>query len=453
MAGLFLDARRHRTDLVDHFLRDAHLDVAWTQLLEDALDGLPTTPRLLLCVSPFAAGASVQPGCSFYMGVFNTSVLYGDEDGTAGGTFSFTGVTSTQQHNLLSSVLRIAIYVHFSLVLEQHLLLDCNVVLVFPRPKLPPPSPSVPAVPKTKKTSFIPRILSFFARSPLRRIHTRSLDVPRVITPATFDTALRRFPVPTPPTTPATWSSTLHLLSTHQSLLSTSPGVLFPPPKLIVDLAEKEKRNPGRKLKGDEKAALGSLLGWTPAYEGRGMGKGMVGTVGFLRHQQISVLYSLHHSPATSPSPSSPAYPTCGHPRYHTYHYYSRDDRSLGDTITHLITTAEEERGYGDHWLKVNTDAGEMKTPSEKEKAKEKEKTDKHPPAHAHCQKQRRDHQIRIVHGVMRVCVDFVDDREDERSSKHDDNCEDTRPRIFIWESCGICHVTSRRRKLSYTAW
>jgi 1-phosphatidylinositol-3-phosphate 5-kinase len=93
--------------------------------------------------------------------------------------------------------------------------------------------------------------------------------------------------------------SALKQIEEHKDLLSTSAGVAFTPPSLIADLAEKEKMAPNRQLNGDEKAGLSSILGW----DGKdGRGKGMTGTLGFVRQQEFSLLYS-QHVPAILPPP------------------------------------------------------------------------------------------------------------------------------------------------------
>jgi 1-phosphatidylinositol-3-phosphate 5-kinase len=61
-----------------------------------------------------------------------------------GGTFTFKGVNSPSQHQILAKVLRLSIFVHMSLLLEQHVLSISQVQLKFPHPKLPSPLPSTP---------------------------------------------------------------------------------------------------------------------------------------------------------------------------------------------------------------------------------------------------------------------------------------------------------------------
>src|SRR6266540_3896568 len=53
-----------------------------------------------------------------------------------GGTFTLKGVNSPQQHYLLAKVLKLAIYTHLSMILEEHLLFDSGIHLRFSRPKV-----------------------------------------------------------------------------------------------------------------------------------------------------------------------------------------------------------------------------------------------------------------------------------------------------------------------------
>ena len=58
------------------------------------------------------------------------------------------------------------------------------------------------------------------------------------------------------------FEATLNRLEGSASLLSTSTGVRFNPPKILVDLAAKEKTTQSRLLTADERIALNSLLSW-----------------------------------------------------------------------------------------------------------------------------------------------------------------------------------------------
>ncbi|TDL16767.1 hypothetical protein BD410DRAFT_611881 [Rickenella mellea] len=123
-----------------------------------------------------------------------------------------------------------------------------------------------------------------------------------------------------------TFTTLLTSLTAFTPILSTSPlsSVHIPLPRLIVSLAEKEVKEPGRKVSGEEKAGLGSLLGWgdvsgggggggRDGREGRdgrgkeGRGRGMYGLDAFARHQGLTVLYA-EYGPAPAPAslPASP---------------------------------------------------------------------------------------------------------------------------------------------------
>src|ERR1700691_3854113 len=94
-----------------------------------------------------------------------------------GGSFVFKGVTSPTEHNALSKVLRIAIYVHLSLILEQSFLSLPTVALKISKPRVPPstppyptrptvdPTPPSPDVKRKSRNSLLPsNIRSFFSK-------------------------------------------------------------------------------------------------------------------------------------------------------------------------------------------------------------------------------------------------------------------------------------------------
>lgn len=214
------------------------------------------------------------------------------------------------------------------------------------------------------------------------------------------------------------FSTAIKLLQTKRGCLSTSAGVAFDPPLLLDHLAEKEKENPKRRLKGDEKVALRALLGW----EGREThGKGMAGLTGFVRQQEISVLVS-QHVPATptSPEPGEPSPPMpspensplptlkmCGKPHWKTYCYFSAaDDKSLGEALDSLIE--------------------DCNLPCEE----------------TNCRFPRGLHQLRLIHAGVRINVNIDNAAEDEATEG-----------IQSWESCTICGAKSPRTQLSNGSW
>jgi 1-phosphatidylinositol-3-phosphate 5-kinase len=147
--------------------------------------------------------------------------------------------------------------------------------------------------------------------------HRRRISLRKITstTPTLSPTSpLQPAPAPISQSSPqeSPFNTALNLLNASKSLLSTSIGVTFLPPSLLIDLARKERDNPNRRLKGDEKAALASILGWTGTGSGYtggiggalgkddadgirdGPGKGMTGLTGFLRQQGLQVLVSRH---------------------------------------------------------------------------------------------------------------------------------------------------------------
>lgn len=393
-----------------------------------------------------------------------------------GGTFLLKGAASQEEHDALTKALRIAIYVHLSLLLEQHFLSDSNVSLKFSKPRLiKPASPIRPAPFPTQPPSPIlqqpqPRngflssgIMSFFSRKTEGLVHrlnsplfprAASLDIQR--TPPTSgmgmlssrpseDNALGRLrrlsflhdqragslsqmTKPETPTVPdKPFATVLKQLEKNKSLLSSSPGIYIPPPAILVTLAAREKLDPSRKLRGDEKTGLKTIRGW----EGRkSQGRGLIGTLGFVRQQEFSVLHSRHvpsllplppvqTTPDSSSIPNELPYRTplpetiytpCDKPRWITYKYYSRDpslDKTLGDAIVDLCASADS-----------NCDK-------------------------PGCTFKRGEHEIRFTHGGMRITL-RVEPREitGETSGSQNDSIE-------LWESCKVCAKESRRRMMS----
>lgn len=228
------------------------------------------------------------------------------------------------------------------------------------------------------------------------------------------------------------FSTALKRIEESKHILSTSPGVVFPPPYLITELAKKETRDPSRRLTGDEKAGLVSVLGW----DGRdGGGNGMSGTPGFIRQQEISVLYSQHVPSPPAPDPSSsssltasttvssqtvdplkPAFSRCDRERWITYRYYARDsynkhrvlDKSLGETITDLASGAD---------LACDIPG---------------------------CQFKRGKHELRFIHGGIRIVVKVdLGDAQDFKFEARDDTV------IHVWENCSVCRAKTEHTEMN----
>ncbi|KAK1223028.1 hypothetical protein PQX77_014105 [Marasmius sp. AFHP31] len=130
-------------------------------------------------------------------------------------------------------------------------------------------------------------------------------------------------PPPKPKEQQQPFTTLLNRLTESKELFSTSPGVgkNIDLPSLLVKLAERERESGspavGMKIRGDERVALKELLGWDDEDRDRGgsssscashskstPGAGMLGTKGFLKHQSLTVLASVH-VPRPSPNPNS----------------------------------------------------------------------------------------------------------------------------------------------------
>jgi len=365
-----------------------------------------------------------------------------------GGTFHFKGVSSPEQYDVLFSILRLSVYVHLSLLLEQHFLANSGIKIQFPVQEpspvdtpnspspLPPSPPPTPPVVKSKhRHTLTPSgLLSFISKTSgnlvhratsIRRRGSISAQVsggkpPQGSSEERTPRRQRRFSfIPDSFSSPLKTSQrqdesdptiTTCLKSIEQSVdfLSTSIGVTVEPPPLLVSLAEKEKNNPSRILTGDEKAGLTSILGWS---ERDTPGSSMSGTAGFIRHQEFSVLFSVHIpsqpppapeassiSSTSSPSPT-PSLSTCGRPRWITYRYYSHGrgaDKTLGEAITDFCIHSEEP----------------CVTPG--------------------CELKSGKHQRRFIHGGLRIVMDM---------NPHEGGEVKDVENIELWVGCKVCQA------------
>ncbi|GBE86058.1 hypothetical protein SCP_0805820 [Sparassis crispa] len=401
-------------------------------------------------------------------------VLYGldewedaeDEDPVqiVGGTFRFRGTVSPVQHESLCKVLRLSIFMYLSLVLEQHVLFNSHVELNFPKPSFPTaatvPFPAGPKSPQEVKgrakhdSTFTSGLWSFFSKK-TEHLLTRAANVgPSLVRRGSLELPLmhkhaapslsttsddgvtprqRHFSfmstVPPqasgesgPPKQPEFTSIVKHI-ERCKDLLSTSPGLKFAVPSVLVSLAKKETADPTRKLTGDEKAALSSILGW----EGKEtLAQGMTGTPGFVRHQGLSVLYSQHIPlPLTvsaapmlgsSGTSTSSALQTSARPGYCgtwrkwiTYRYYGRDigaDEALGEKIIQMCIDAEDACDNPD------------------------------------CHFKRGDHDSRWIHGGVRIVAAVG------RRGGSTGNFATGDETIQMWEACAICGKESRKEQM-----
>ncbi|KAI9060832.1 hypothetical protein FKP32DRAFT_1632308 [Trametes sanguinea] len=454
----------------------------------------PSVKHLVLITSGFASHHSdptedmgfrlVRPaiGCTFKVNEFSLPnvaspadesdniVLYGLQEWDAcllscedpiqlvGGTFQLKGLTSVSQYAALSRVLRLATYTHLSLLLEQDLLANSHVELHYPKPVVPslPTFPverssSTPDVKGRGKRDSGSGIWSYLTKKTEDLLQRATNVAPVVVRRGSLELPLadkfsRHTSLPHRPDS-SFMPRRLSLLSTvssrlsqddsgepHQlpystgvrridswkDLLSTTPGVAFSPPRFLLDIAEQERKNPSRRLAGDEKAALTSLLGW----QGKeSLMRGMVGMSGFVRHQGFSVLYS-EHVPGASSIVSQPPTPgnstasseiqfplriACGGHRRRWLHfrYYQQHgrqwDETLGEAVIRWCMTAED------------------------------------PCIHPDCRFQRSEHDMRWIHGGVRLIATVSLPNPGDSASLTKDDA------IYMWHSCSVCGKESHK--------
>ena len=388
-----------------------------------------------------------------------------------GGTFLLNKVLSADEHASLVRVLRLSTYALLSLLLEQHFLSSSSIELHYPKSSPPPilippltatlthrnSSPDVQVEVRPRKRDILRQGIWSLLHKRLPRAVTLntsdprgvSLDLPRPEpdAPQTPRTSLdgsptsslrqRRFSIfggdRAPPPSPAAltprepspnraFRTALHLIEDSKGLLSASPGLVFPPPQLLVHLAESEKEHPSRRLSGEERTGLTSILGW----EGKkAAGRGnLISTAAFLQQQQLSLLYSEHiygpnhmsQAPANGTSnkpvgeePKQRTYVHCGTPvQWLTYVYYAsgNHDQSLGGMITSMCVLADR------------------------------------PCAQPGCKARRRQHERRWIHGGIRVVAQT---EAWGPSTSPDVRSED----IEMWQSCRICRKSTKQCKMS----
>lgn len=380
---------------------------------------------------------------------YSAECLLGSEDPlqVVGGSFLLKGLSSNTQYLALCRVLRLAVYTYLSLLLEQDLLSNSHVELHYPKPAMPhlPSFPTTPERPshtdKSKRDSGA-GLWSFLSKKTEDLINRASHVAPVMARRGSLDIG-QRFPrhtsMPHGPdggflarrlsllstvssraseesteSSRITWAAAVRRIDSWKDLMSTSPGVVFHPPRFLHAIAEQEAKDPSRRLVGDEKAALTSLLGWQSK---ESLGRTMVGMRGFVQHQGLTVLYS-EHVPGTSasallsppPTPSksdasslevsSPLRIACGGFRRKWVHYrYYRCgeqwDESLGEAIVRWCTTAEDAC------------------------------------CHPDCHFQRGEHDMRWIHGGVRMIATIALPAPGEVYISDD--------LVRMWQSCAIC--------------
>ncbi|TFK90728.1 hypothetical protein K466DRAFT_516707 [Polyporus arcularius HHB13444] len=411
----------------------------------------------------FKQGEYVLPKTVATADSTDATVLYGLDDWDAclltvddpfqvvGGTFHLKGLSSLPQYHALCRVLRFAVYAYLSLILEQDLLTNSHVDLHYPKHAIPhlPSFPttverssSSPDVKNKSKRDSGPGLWSFLSKRTEDLIQRASHVAPGMVRRGSLDLTFgQRLPrhssLPQHPdggflarrlsllstvssrasedsndTGKPIYAVAVRRIDSWKDLLSTSPGVVFYPPKFLLAIAELEAKDPARRLVGDEKAALTSLLG----YHGKeSLTRGIVGMHGFVRHQGFDVLYS-EHVPGTSTMLSPPPTPSksdssstelqfplriaCGGHRrkWIHYRYYERGkhwDESLGEVIERWCSTAED------------------------------------PCVHPDCHFSRSDHDMRWIHGGTRVIATVSLPASSEASTSDD--------LVRMWQTCAIC--------------
>ncbi len=370
-----------------------------------------------------------------------------------GGTFRLKGLSSNIQYHALCTVLRLAVYAYFSLILEQDLLSNSHVELQYPKPVISH-LPSFPTTPD--RISNIPDVKdrskrdsaglwSFLSKKTEDLLQRASHVAPGIARPGSVDLRIgqrlsrhtslphgpeggflaRRLSLLSTVSSRAsedsgeqgrtTWAVAVRRLDSWKDVLSTSPGAVFRLPRFISAIAEQETEDPNRRLVGDERAALTSLLGW----QGKdSLGKSMIGMHGFVRHQGFTVLYSEHVpgtgasallSPPPTPNKSDsgssieaplPLRIACGGHRrtwlHFRYYQHGKEwDESLGEAVARWCSTAED------------------------------------PCLHPDCRFQRVEHDMRWIHGGMRIIGTVALPTQEEASTSDD--------HVRMWQSCAIC--------------
>ncbi|KAI0710732.1 hypothetical protein C8Q76DRAFT_678336 [Earliella scabrosa] len=412
----------------------------------------------------FKTGEFVLPKTVADQGETDGVVLYGLDDWhecllstedplqVVGGTFRLKGLSSNAQYQALCRVLRLSVFAYLSLLLEQDLLSNSHVELQYPKPAMPhlpsfPTTPersaSSPQVKENNKRDSGAGLWSFLSKKTEDLIQRASHVAPAIARRGSLDGQVQRFPRhATAPHAPEggflarrlsllssvssrasgessesnkiSWAVAVRRVDSWKDLMSTSPGVVFHPPRFLLAIAEQESKDPQRRLVGDERAALTSLLGW---HGKESLGRGMVGMHGFVRHQGLTVLYSEHVpgtgasallSPPPTPSKSDtssaevhfPLRIACGGHRrtWIHYRYYQRGkqwDESLGEAVIRWCSTAED------------------------------------PCIHPDCNFQRVEHDMRWMHGGVRIMGTVALPTQEEPSTSDD--------HVRMWQSCAIC--------------
>ena len=337
-----------------------------------------------------------------------------------GGSFAVRGVLSPAMFDAIVSVLSIGTFTVLSLGLELVLLRDSGIKLRYPSvapvaPVAPQPAP-VPILPiaarvkrrsrPSKPGSGLWNFLTKTTENIIHRGRTISLDASSR-PPKGVDGNQHSDGDITPTASSLkkgasnTFSSLVEDVSREKHLLSTSPGVEFPIPQLLRDIAEKEKRVSTVSLTTGDETGLASILGWT------GRKEEFLGPESFLRHQSITTIYSEHSYIRQKPTSDENAeetftYTVCSPARWITYRYYAKDtadDQTLGEMVRRTCGNADQ------------------------------------PCVRSECKAKLRDHELRWVHHRTKIIgrVKLGDETED----------------AYMWASCAVCDATTDRKQLA----
>ncbi|KAF8509764.1 hypothetical protein BU17DRAFT_55907 [Hysterangium stoloniferum] len=396
----------------------------------------------------------------------------------AGGTFTFQGVMSAAAHEALVSSLRLSIYAYLSLILEQCVMADFQVrlhyppkpqIIAFPFEPLPVPAPVMRRSRSVKSASSIWSFISKKTEGIIQRVSdsiSDNMNSPLIRTGSLSSPlrAARRTPRvseeishPNTDIEPVegiiepsraesveeeerqdrerfgSFSSAVRRVQDRRCILSTSPRIVFPPPRIIVLFAQREEElklsghveansesslasstasvtlsppnslggTPTLRLTGIDKTALSSVLGWE-SREARG--KGMTGVKGFVRHQGLTVLYVEHVVIGEEKR-------TCGRPKWITYRYWSR----------YSSVDATADRPIGE-FVEYACDKTVIQEHCELEG----------------CEKLRGEHSINwTCSGVNVMCTS-----KESAGSGSDDG-------IDVWQSCGVCGKSTEPEPMS----
>ncbi|PVF97022.1 hypothetical protein CPB86DRAFT_874463 [Serendipita vermifera] len=437
-ASFSLDADQsnndHRRELISRLhklLQNSNEGLKHILITVAAPPGAVTAQELDFHVIPAGLGCSFEPS-SFHLPFFlddngttlgeGGSIISGlniEKDGTfciIGGGFRLQGVTNMGEYQRLVDILKIGVYTIMSICLELALSRDSGVTLRFPQPLVVEEPPSVSPDLSTgryrdrfkvrtgKAKDGLWSYLTKHSENILNRVRTRSLDLsspkPSLTGIQPDGDETRATPVPR-------FMAAVKAIKETEGALSTSPGVRFPPPILLQELAEKEAKTGQSDLTADQTAGLRSLLGWSVDHQ-------FAGPKAFLRHQCITTLYSEYVPIESEDSDqendggnSTVSWTPCISRHWKTFRYYSKfleEDTSLGEFV---------QRKCGDAALPCSVPK---------------------------CKFPGQAHQLRWVTGRTRIMGRLrVDGKESDE--------------VTMWATCHECSAGSPHRPMGHATW